>query len=136
MWRGTRRTAAMAGVAAAGMLIAAAQAAQAQLLVVGTDEKATWDDAGKVVNQPPGNDKLVVVDIADRENPKIAGEIALNNSVFGPPTNLAVVPPGNFALIASSIENKKEGDAWKPGPDTKLHLVDIKAKPPAVVSTI
>jgi len=133
MGRGIRRTAAIAAV---GVLLAAAQAAQAQVLIIGTDEKATWNDAGQLVNQPPGNDKFIVVDIADRENPKIAGEIPLNNSVFGPPTNLAVVPPGNFALIASSIENKKDGDAWKPGPDTKLHLVDIKATPPAVVSTI
>jgi YVTN family beta-propeller protein len=124
-------------VAAAGVLLAAAAAqVQAQVLVIGTDEKATWNDAGQLVNHPPGKDKFVVVDIADRENPKIAGEIALNNSVVGPPTNLAVLPSGDLALIASSIESKKDGDAWKPGPDTKLHLIDIKANPPAVVSTI
>ena len=67
-------------------------AAGAQLMIIGNDEKATWDDAGKVVLTAPGKDTVSIVDISKRESPRIVSNLPLTNSVFGPPANLAITP--------------------------------------------
>jgi len=54
--------------------------------VSGNDEKVLWDDAGQPVQLPPGKDTISFIDIGNRENPKILTRIALENSIFGPPT--------------------------------------------------
>jgi hypothetical protein len=38
-----------------------------EYMVVGIDEKVTWDAAGKVQFLPPGKDLVSVVDISNRE---------------------------------------------------------------------
>jgi DNA-binding beta-propeller fold protein YncE len=108
----------------------------AQMLVSGNDEKVLWDDAGRAVYLPPGKDTISFIDIGDRENPKILTSIALENSVFGPPTNLAVSPNGEIALVANSLAQIKDGEKWKPVPDNKVYLFDLKANPPKHISTI
>ena len=100
---------------AAGLVGAAliAVSASAQMIISGNDEKVWWDDAGKVLNREPGKDTISFIDIADRENPKIVASLQMENSIFGPPTNLAVHPSGKLALVANSVHQTKEGDAWK-----------------------
>src|SRR5213596_2420728 len=94
-------------------------AAPAQLMLVGSDEKVTWDDAGKPVFLPPGKDTVSIVDISSREAPRILVTLPLLNSVFGPPTNLQITPDGTLALVANSMAWTQDGGAWKPTPDTK-----------------
>jgi len=53
--------------------------------IVGLDEKVLWDDDGKAVLSAPGKDSVLIVDLADPENPKIAATLPLENSVVGPP---------------------------------------------------
>jgi DNA-binding beta-propeller fold protein YncE len=108
----------------------------AQILVAGNDEKVWWDDSGKVLNQPPGNDTVSFIDIGDRENPKILASVQLENSIFGPPTNLAVHPSGDIALVANSVTQSKDGENWKPVPDNKVYVFDLKASPPKQVGTV
>src|SRR5262249_43685407 len=60
----------------------------------------------------------------------------LENSVFGPPTNLAITPDGKLALVANSIDVVKDGDTFKSVPDNKLFVIDLTASPPAVIATI
>jgi len=48
------------------VLALAPRQAPAQLMLVGNDEKVTWDDAGKPVFLPPGKDTVSVVDISNR----------------------------------------------------------------------
>ena len=110
--------------------------AAAQLMLVGTDEKVTWDDAGKPVFLPPGKDTVTVVDISNREAPRVLASLPLMNSVFGPPTNLQITPDGTLALVANSMAWVEEGGAWKPAPDTKLYVIDLTASPPAHVATV
>jgi hypothetical protein len=40
-------------------------------MIVGNDEKLVWDDDGKPVLSPAGKDSVLIVDLADPENPKI-----------------------------------------------------------------
>jgi DNA-binding beta-propeller fold protein YncE len=111
--------------------------ANAELMIVGNDQKVTWDDAGKLVTSAPGADSISIVDIGtDPENPKIAADLQLMNSVFGPPTNLAVTPDETLAIATNAMDWTKAGDAWKPAPDNKLYVIDLEASLPTLIDTI
>jgi DNA-binding beta-propeller fold protein YncE len=111
-------------------------AASAQFLVVGNDEKISWDDKGTAIIGPPGKDTVSILDIKNAAAPKIVVSLPLQNSVFGPPTNLAITPDNALALVANSVEAYQDGSAWKTRPDTKVYVIDLKANPPAQVGTV
>src|SRR5215469_6417731 len=90
--------------------------AQAQYLIVGNDEKVVFKD-GKPVWSPPGKDTVSIIDIGDPVNPHIVANLPLENSIIGPPTNLAITPDNKLALVASSIDVVKGDDNWKNTPD-------------------
>ncbi len=111
--------------------------AGAQLMIVGNDEKVTFDDAGKVVFGPAGKDTISIVDIGTNpESPKILVNLPLTNSIVGPPVNLAITPDERLAIVANSLNTVQEGTAWKPVPDNKLYVIDLKAKPPKHIATV
>ncbi len=110
--------------------------ASAQILIVGNDNKIGWDDKGAVVTSAPDKDSVSIVDIKNGGAPKIVTSLPLQNSVFGPPTNLAVTPDNSLALVANSVEAFQDGGAWKTRPDTKVYVIDLKASPPAQVGTV
>ena len=129
------------GGAAAAMVIgalinAASTSTPAQTLIVGNDEKQGWDDNAKPIIKEPGHDTLSLVDISKPEAPRIAVTIPLVNSVVGPPTNLAIHPSGEIALVANSLEPITQGWAHRLDPDNKVFLIDLKATPPKVIGTI
>jgi len=124
----------LAAVALAAVMGFAA-AAQAQYLIVGNDEKLAFDD-GKPVLSPPGKDTVSIIDIRDRAKPRIVVNLPLENSVVGPPTNLAITPDGKLALVANSVDVVKDGDNLKNVPDNKLFVIDLTASPPAVIATV
>ena len=108
-----------------------------ELMLVGVDEKTTWDDAGKVVNGAPGKDQVLVVDIGgDRLAPAIVARLPLMNTVFGPPTNLQITPDGKLALVANSMDWVADGNGWKPSPDNKLYVIDLAMDPPKLIDTV
>ena len=109
--------------------------AQAQYLIVGNDEKVVFKD-GKPVWSPPGKDTVSIIDIGDPVNPHIVANLPLENSIIGPPTNLAITPDNKLALVASSIDVLKDDDNWKDTPDNKLYVIDLTASPPAVTTTL
>jgi DNA-binding beta-propeller fold protein YncE len=111
-------------------------AAGAQIIIAGNDEKVWWDDSGKVLAQAPGKDTISFIDIKNRLAPKIIASIQLENSIFGPPTNLAIHPSGEIALVANSVTQTKDGDNWKPVPDTKVYIFDLKSNPPKQIGTV
>jgi DNA-binding beta-propeller fold protein YncE len=123
-------------VLASAVFLALPMTAGAQILVSGNDEKVLWDDAGKAVFLPPGKDTISFIDIGDRENPKILTSVALENSIFGPPTNVAVHPSGEIALVANSMTQTKDGEAWKPVPDNKVYIFDLTQTPPKQIGTV
>ena len=119
---------------AGAVFLALPMNAGAQILVSGNDEKVLWDDAGKAIFLPPGKDTISFIDIGNRENPKILTNIALENSIFGPPTNVAV--SGEIALVANSMTQIKDGDSWKPTPDNKVYIFDLTQTPPKQIGTV
>jgi DNA-binding beta-propeller fold protein YncE len=127
-----------AGIALAiGVLMdVALTPAAGQVLIVGNDEKQGWDENAKAILREPDKDTLSVIDISKPEAPQIKATIPLSNSVVGPPTNLAIHPSGEIALIANSMMPVVEGWGHKLMPDDKVFMVDLKASPPKVIGTI
>ena len=105
-------------------------------MIVGLDEKVTWDDDGKTVLSAPGKDQVLIVDLATPETPKIVASLPLKNSIVGPPVNLDIDPTGSVALVADSVDVVKEGEALKQVLDNKIYVIDLKANPPKLAATI
>jgi DNA-binding beta-propeller fold protein YncE len=105
-------------------------------MIVGLDEKVSWDEDGKTILAAPGKDQVLIVDLANPESPKVVTSLPLKNSIVGPPVNLAIDPTNSVALVADSIDVTKDGDALKQGPDNKIYVIDMKASPPKLAATI
>src|ERR1700748_2657211 len=105
-------------------------------MIVGIDEKLTWDNDAKTVLAAPGKDSVLIVDLAKPEEPKIVATLPLENSVVGPPVNLDIDPSGSVALVADAVDVVKDGDALKQVPDNKIFVIDLKANPPKLAATV
>ena len=126
----------VAAVVVSALIGAASTPAPAQTLIVGNDEKPGTDENGKPITREPGHDTLSVIDISKPEAPRITATIPVMNSIAGPPTNLAVSPSGDIALVANSLQPEAEGWAHRLVPDNKVFLIDLKAAPPKVIGTV
>lgn len=102
--------------------------ASAHDIVIGIDEKAVWGPDGIPVNGPPGHDALAVMDVTDPLHPTIRATLPVENSVFGPPTNLQITPDGRLALLADSVSNVQGADGkWTAAPGDKVFAIDLDA---------
>jgi DNA-binding beta-propeller fold protein YncE len=110
--------------------------ALADLMIIGNDEKIVFDAEGNRSVAGPGKDTISIVDITDREAPKIVVSIPLMNSIFGPPVNLAITPDERLAIVANSVDWVQDGTSWKPAPDNKLYVINLKTSPPSHIGTI
>ena len=104
-------------------------------MIIGIDDKIAFDKTGKQVRRPPGKDSVTIVDISNPEAPKIVANLPMMNSVFGPPTNLAITPDQKLAIVANSVDWQKDGEHWKDVPDNKLYVIDLTTNPPAQIAT-
>ena len=78
-------------------LAACPSAALADLMIIGNNEKVDVGRRRKAESLlGPGKDTVSIVDIKDPESPKIVVSLPLTNSIFGPPTNLAITPDGGW----------------------------------------
>lgn len=122
-------------LAAAGLLMGAVPAG-ADLMIAGGDNKVGFNDSGPVF-LAPGNDVVSVIDIgADPEAPRIIADLPLINSVFGPPTNLLIMPDERLALVANAVNWRRDGYGWRPDPDNRIHVIDLTLVPPEVIATV
>jgi DNA-binding beta-propeller fold protein YncE len=127
----------MASAAAGFVLVAATTPLLASpYLIVGNDEKFSLDSTGKVVVQPTGKDTVVILDLAKAEAPKVVATLPLENSIVGPPTNLAIAPNGSIALVADSMTVTEENGTRKMVPTDKIFVIDMKSNPPKLANTI
>jgi DNA-binding beta-propeller fold protein YncE len=121
-------------LSAASMLTSAAQAAP--YMIVGNDEKLVWDDQGKPVLSAPGRDNVLILDLAEPEAPRIVANLPVKNSIVGPPVNVAITPDGALALVADSVNVTKDGEVLRQEPDSKVYVIDLKANPPRVATSL
>jgi DNA-binding beta-propeller fold protein YncE len=127
---------AAAALVVGGLIAGTLTPASGQILIVGNDEKQGWDETGKAILREPGKDTLSVIDISKPDAPQITATIPLMNSIAGPPTNLAISPSGEIALVANSLEPIIQGWGHRLEPDNKVFLIDLKVNPPSVIGTI
>jgi DNA-binding beta-propeller fold protein YncE len=117
-------------------LVAAVPASAAPYMIVGNDEKLATDAQGKPVVNPTGNDTVVIFDLANPEEPKVIASLKLENSIVGPPVNLAISPDNSIALVADSMTVTEDNSTRKMTPTDKLFVIDLKANPPKLAQTV
>jgi DNA-binding beta-propeller fold protein YncE len=108
--------------------------AAAQLAVSANDGKAVLVNGVNSVPAKPADDIVTVIDLGVSP-PKVVGELKVPSSVVGPPQNVAITPDESIALVSSN-QKIDPADPKKLTPDNKLTVIDLKAKPPAVIATI
>jgi YVTN family beta-propeller protein len=123
-----RRTVATALVS---IVLAITGTLHARWMIVGNDEKTTWDDQGKQWFFPGGaKDSVCLVDLSgDPLAPKIVATLPLENSVYGPPTNLAITPDEKLAFVANPMKLVEKDGQPIMVPDNKLHVIDLEGTP-------
>ena len=117
------------------MLLAGPALAGTSDILIGLDSKITYGPDGEV-NEPPGKDAVLVMDVSNPAKPKLRASLPLSNSLLGPPTNLQITPDGRLGLVANSVNNVQDGSSWKAVPDDKLYVVDLAANPPKQIDTV
>ncbi len=108
--------------------------AAAQLAVSSNDGKAVLVNGVNTVPPKPADDTVTIIDLGVSP-PKVIGELKAPSSVVGPPQNVAITPDESIALVAASMK-VDPADPTKLTPDNRLSVIDLKAKPPAVIATI
>lgn len=120
-----------------GCLSMPASVSPRQLMLVANDEKQTWNDAGAVQLSPQGKDSVQLFDIStDPLAPREIGRLALDNTIAGPPTNLAITPGETLALVANSLKVIEENGVRKQVPDNRLFVLDLSVTPPKLIDTL
>jgi DNA-binding beta-propeller fold protein YncE len=109
-------------------------AATAQIAVSANDNKAVLVNGANVVPDNPAADTVSIIDIG-ASPPKVIGELKAPASVVGPPQSVAVSRDESFALVTGAFK-VDPADPKKAVPDNKLSVIDLKAKPPAVIATL
>ncbi len=124
-------------LALASAVLASGRQARASAtdILIGLDSKVAYDQNGQKFVQP-GDDAVLVMDVADPAHPRIRASLKLTNSLLGPPTNLQITPNGRLGLVANSVNSVQDGEAWKPAPDDKLFVIDLDASPPKLIDTV
>ena len=111
-------------------------AAQAQLMIIGNDQKPGLDADRKATMGGPGKDTVSIVDMSSPAALKIVATIPVDNTVIGPPTNLAISPSRDIALVANSMNVQEKEGKFAPVPDDRMFVIDLKANPPAILDTL
>jgi DNA-binding beta-propeller fold protein YncE len=128
-------------VAAADIMIATAMKAYAvetvpEIMAVGIDRKFAYED-GKRITLEPRHDEVIFYELADPAKPVRIGSLPLENSIAGPPINIAITPNQRLALIANSLHSEAvPRGGWITTPSDELFIVDLTARPPQLISTI
>jgi DNA-binding beta-propeller fold protein YncE len=115
-------------------VVAVAPSAEAQIAVSANDNKVV-NVNGKVTVVPnPPPDTVAIIDLK-ASPPRVVAEAQAPVSVVGPPLSVAVTPDESLALVTAS--NKIDpSDPTKQIPDTRVSVIDLKARPPKVIATL
>ena len=108
--------------------------AMAQVIIAGNDNKALVVD-GRLQIDPLGVQSVSVIDVG-QEGPTLRATVEVPNSIFGPPTNLAVTADNRLALVAEAVMIDPGASPPKFVPSDKLHVIDLEADPPRVIDTV
>ena len=120
-------------VLAVALLLLPLEAA-AQIAVSSNDGKVTLVNGVFTVLAKPADDTVTIIDLG-MSPPKVIGELKAPSSVVGPPQNVAIAPGETIALVSANMK-VDPADPTKLTPDNRLSVIDLKARPPAVIATL
>jgi DNA-binding beta-propeller fold protein YncE len=108
--------------------------ASAQIAVSSNDNKVNLVNGVVKIVADAKPDTVTILDLKTSP-PKIIGEVEAPGSVVGPPFSVAITPDEDLALVTSSMK-VDPADPTKTVPDNRLSVIDLRARPPAVVATL
>jgi WD40 repeat protein len=123
-----------AAVLAVLLVAGTAMAAYAEIAVSANDAKVKLVNGKVEVQKSPPADTVTFIDLR-ASPPKVLAEIEVPNSVVGPPTNVAISPKEDIALVASSMQIDP-ADPTKQIPDDRLTVIDLSPLKPSLVTRI
>ncbi len=123
-----------AKLTAACLLIVAPVVARGQLVLSGNENKIDLTSGAALGVNNPAPDSITVLDFANFP-PKTTTIDNVPNTVIGPPSNIAITPDGSLALIANSAK-PDPNDSTKTIPLNQIHLLDLAASPPRIISEV
>jgi DNA-binding beta-propeller fold protein YncE len=123
-----------AAVLAALLVAGTAAAAYAQLAISANDAKLKLVDGKAEVQKSPPPDTVTIIDLRTTP-PKVLAELNVPNSVVGPPTNVAISPKEDIALVSSNMMIDP-ADATKQIPDDKVTVIDLTPLKPSIVGRL
>jgi len=128
---GIRRTLAAIAISAFSLCNAVAQ-----VMVVGIDRKFAYDSNAVRQALEPGNDEVLFFDVKSPLRPRLLGSLKLENSILGPPTNVAVTPDQSTVLIANAVHSERTPTGWATVPSDEVFVVDLSTGEPKHVQTV
>ena len=115
-------------------VLAAALPAAADIAISVNDGKAYLEN-GVAKTSPGGDpDHIVVIDMS-ASPPKVTARVDVPTTVVGPPTAVAITRDESLALVTTA-QKRDPADPAKTVPDNRVHVIDLKARPPKVVATV
>lgn len=106
----------------------------AQVIISGNDSKAQLQN-GKLVIVPEGEQTISIIDLKG-PSPVVKATLPLGNSIFGPPTNIAITPDESIALVAQAVKLDETDKGLEFVPNDTIHVIDLQAEPPRVIGTV
>jgi len=123
-----------AAVLAALLVAGTAAAAYAQLAISANDAKLKLVDGKTEVQKNPPADTVTVIDLRTTP-PKVLAELNVPNSVVGPPTNVAISPKEDIALVSSNMIIDP-ADPTKQIADDRVTVIDLTPLKPSLVGRL
>ena len=108
--------------------------AAAQLAVSSNDGKGILVAGVNTVPDSPPADNISIIDL-NVTPPKVLATVIVPTSLVGPPQSVAIAPDESFALVTAATQ-LDPNDKKKLVPHNIVSVIDLKAKPPAVIQTI
>jgi DNA-binding beta-propeller fold protein YncE len=108
--------------------------AAAQIAVSANDNKVINVDGKNTIVQNAPDDTATIIDLGAKP-PKVIAELKAPASVVGPPQSVAVSRDESIALVTGAIKIDS-ADPKKTTANNRVSVIDLKAKPPAVIATL
>lgn len=118
-------------LACLGIALSALAEARAELAVSANDAKLTLVDGAPMVVANPAPDTVSIIDLGVSP-PALLARVQAATSVVGPPSSVALTPDQSLAFVTAGAKIEPT-DPRRLVPDNRISIIDLRARPPAVV---
>jgi DNA-binding beta-propeller fold protein YncE len=121
-------------VATSVFVLAFAAVGRAQIAVSSNDNKTVNINGVNTVVRNPQPDTATIIDLGVTP-PRVIAEIPTPGNWQAPPQSVAIAPDESIALVTNSSKIDP-ADPTRTTPDDTLSVIDLEARPPAVIATL